>query len=31
MGERARATVEPMSLERMSLALLDLYNSLLRT
>ena len=31
MGERARATVEPMSLDRMSLALLDLYNSLLRT
>ena len=31
MGERARVTVEPMSLERMSLALLDLYNSLLRT
>lgn len=31
LGERARATVEPMSLERMSLELLDLYNSLLRT
>jgi len=30
LGERARATVEPMSLDRMSLALLDLYNSLLR-
>jgi UDP-glucose:(heptosyl)LPS alpha-1,3-glucosyltransferase len=31
MGARARATVEPMSLERMSGELLDLYNSLLRT
>jgi UDP-glucose:(heptosyl)LPS alpha-1,3-glucosyltransferase len=30
MGARARATVEPMSLERMSAELLDLYNRLLR-
>ena len=31
MGARARATVEPMSLERMSGELLGLYNSLLHT
>jgi len=31
MGMRARTTVASMTLERMSLALLDLYNSLLRT
>ncbi len=31
MGARARATVEPMSLDRMSGELLDLYNSLLHT
>jgi len=31
MGAQARATVEPMSLDRMSRELLDLYNSLLHT